>query len=414
MSQIKTTEIGGDVAISRHVTTGGNATIQGNTVVKKNLTVEGWLEAKNIKAAAKGVFRDVSELRETYPCPHNGWWALVGDSLPAPLYVAYNEKWHATGKSAGNPTIDCKLYKDLAEALSDAFATLSADFNDIVDKFVTHVNEYNIFLSSFQSYKNQTDNSLTGINNCITDIVSSINEITKDLTDINNCIKEIQSNPDFPAFAGTLFLIDDPKMQSYAGDDYSVVFLSSHNKFAAKVPANAIIGAEYYFNWSTADMYMDSSRTYPLKGRLWRGPGGILYYWDGETLLPVCGSNGGSSGEDPDVRKDLEDIGRRVSAIEDSGFVDEKRVKELINLFEVSSGSDSEQCGCPAISFAEIDSLFDSEQDVNPDLPEDAERISEAEINSMLAAPPVAQCPHEPYTGQGISIAELDALIQAT
>ena len=221
-------------------------------------------------------------------------------------------------------------------------------------------------------------------------------------------------NPDFPAFAGTLFLIDDPKMQSYAGDDYSVVFLSSHNKFAAKVPANAIIGAEYYFNWSTADMYMDSSRTYPLKGRLWRGPDGILYYWDGETLLPVCGSNGGSSGEDPDVRKDLEDIDRRVSAIEDSGFVDEKRVKELINLFEVSSGSDSEQCGCPAISFAEIDSLFDSEQDVNPDLPEDAERISEAEINSMLVAPPVAQCPHEPYTGQGISIAELDALIQAT
>lgn len=220
-------------------------------------------------------------------------------------------------------------------------------------------------------------------------------------------------NPDFPAFAGTLFLIDDPKTQSYAGNDYAVVFLSSHNKFAAKVPANALIGAEYYFNWSTASLYMDEARIHPLKGRLWSGPDGVLHYWDGGTLLPVCGTNGGG-GEDPDARKELKALDRRVSAIEDSGFVDEKRVKELINRFEVSSGSDSEQCGCSAISFAEIDSLFDSEQDVNPDLPEDAERISEAEINSLIAAPPVAQCPHEPYEGQGISIAELDALIQAT
>ena len=53
MSQIKTTEIEGDVAIGRHVTAGGNATIQGNTTVKKNLKVEGWLDARNIKAQTK-------------------------------------------------------------------------------------------------------------------------------------------------------------------------------------------------------------------------------------------------------------------------------------------------------------------------------------------------------------------------
>ena len=49
MSQIKTTELEGDVSVGRHVTAGGNVSVQGNTTVKKNLKVEGWLDAKNIK-----------------------------------------------------------------------------------------------------------------------------------------------------------------------------------------------------------------------------------------------------------------------------------------------------------------------------------------------------------------------------
>ena len=77
MSQIKTTELEGDVAIGRHVTTGGNATIQGNGIVKKNLKVEGWLEAKNIKSSNKGVFISEAALREAYPHPHEGWFAGV-------------------------------------------------------------------------------------------------------------------------------------------------------------------------------------------------------------------------------------------------------------------------------------------------------------------------------------------------
>ena len=87
MSSIKTTEIEGDVSIGRHVGVGGNAHVQGNAVVKKNLIVEGWLEAKNVKSANKGLFTTVEKLREAYPRPHDGWWAIVGRSLPAPIYV---------------------------------------------------------------------------------------------------------------------------------------------------------------------------------------------------------------------------------------------------------------------------------------------------------------------------------------
>ena len=72
MSQIKTTEIEGDVAVGRHVTMGGSAMVQGNATVKKNLKVEGWLDARNIKGPNKGIFLNVAKLREAYPLAHDG------------------------------------------------------------------------------------------------------------------------------------------------------------------------------------------------------------------------------------------------------------------------------------------------------------------------------------------------------
>lgn len=131
MSQIKTTEIEGDVAVGRHISTGGNATIQGNTTVKKNLKVEGWLDAKNIKGPNKGIFLDVTKLREAYPLPHDGWWALVGNTLPAPLYIADGGAWVSTGESAGNPTIDSQQY-------NEAVAELDADLKAVSTEVSTN------------------------------------------------------------------------------------------------------------------------------------------------------------------------------------------------------------------------------------------------------------------------------------
>lgn len=175
MSQIKTTEIEGDVAISRHVSTGGNATIQGNATVKKNLKIEGWLDARNIKGPNKGIFLDVTKLREAYPLPHDGWWALVGNTLPAPLYIADGGAWVATGESAGNPTIDSQQYNEAVAALD---AELKALANDVsankqsIDQIRTQINtigsSVNTLTSDVSSLKNRVSNaeaSIQSINN---------------------------------------------------------------------------------------------------------------------------------------------------------------------------------------------------------------------------------------------------------
>lgn len=119
MSSIKTTEKEGDVSIGRHVGIGGNANVQGNVVVHMNMKVEGWLDAKNIKGSNKGIFTTVEKLREAFPRPHDGWWAIVGKSLPSPIYVGDGGEWVATGESGGNPTLE-DTSGALQQAIDDA------------------------------------------------------------------------------------------------------------------------------------------------------------------------------------------------------------------------------------------------------------------------------------------------------
>lgn len=77
MSAIPTKQIDGDVAVGRNVAAGGNANIQGNARVGHDLVVEGWLEARNVKSANKGLFASAESLRKAYPQPHEGWFAGV-------------------------------------------------------------------------------------------------------------------------------------------------------------------------------------------------------------------------------------------------------------------------------------------------------------------------------------------------
>lgn len=119
MSSIKTTEKEGDVSIGRHVGIGGNANVRGNVVVHMNMKVEGWLDAKNIKGSNKGIFTTAEKLREAYPHPHDGWWAIVGKSLPSPIYVGDGGEWVATGESGGTPTLD-DANGALQQAIDDA------------------------------------------------------------------------------------------------------------------------------------------------------------------------------------------------------------------------------------------------------------------------------------------------------
>ena len=102
MGSTKTTQIDGDVSIGRNIALGGNATLQGGALIKGDVKILGWLEAHNIKLPYKGLFTTPDNLNETYPHPHDGWWAIVGDTVPGPIYVAWHGKWGDTGVIGGN------------------------------------------------------------------------------------------------------------------------------------------------------------------------------------------------------------------------------------------------------------------------------------------------------------------------
>lgn len=106
MSLTPTKHIDGDLAIGRNISCGGNANIQGNARIGHNLIVEGWLDAPNIKGPEKGMFESADYLMFSYPHPDDGWWALVGTSLPADIYVARGGVWRPTGSKGGEIIVD--------------------------------------------------------------------------------------------------------------------------------------------------------------------------------------------------------------------------------------------------------------------------------------------------------------------
>lgn len=133
MSSIPTKHIDGDVAIGRHVSAGGDANIQGNVRVHHNLVVKGWLDAPNIKGPLKGLYASEESLNEAYPHPQPGWYALVGDTLPAAVYRVEGGKWVATGEEGGEFTLYLEELESEVGELTDEVGELTDEVRDIED-----------------------------------------------------------------------------------------------------------------------------------------------------------------------------------------------------------------------------------------------------------------------------------------
>lgn len=166
MSSIPTKQIDGDVTVGRHVTTGGNATVRGNAKVGHNLRVEGWLDAPNIKGPNKGLYKSVTKLREAYPRPQDGWCALVGDTLPAQLYIAENGAWVAqknadgTPKLAGEPTVQNQVFEDALDDLTERTTELETNFaqpDGQVPRIGSRLSTLELRFNSFQLTKGMPD-----------------------------------------------------------------------------------------------------------------------------------------------------------------------------------------------------------------------------------------------------------------
>ncbi len=64
MSSVK-----GDVAVGRNVDIGGDVDIKGHIHAGHNLTVDGWLDAPNVKGPSKGLFPSETAMKGAYPLP---------------------------------------------------------------------------------------------------------------------------------------------------------------------------------------------------------------------------------------------------------------------------------------------------------------------------------------------------------
>jgi len=101
-------------AIAGNATVGGRFNVKGNATLCRNLRVEGWLDAPNIKGPLKGWFRDIASLEAHYRHPSTGWLALVGTSLPAPVYIAEKGRWQLSETTGGELTVEAgKIAEDV-------------------------------------------------------------------------------------------------------------------------------------------------------------------------------------------------------------------------------------------------------------------------------------------------------------
>lgn len=345
MSSIKTTEIEGDVAIGRNVTAGGNADINGNAVVHKNLKVEGWLDAKNIKGPNKGIFLNVTKLREAYPLPHDGWWALVGNTLPAPLYIADGGAWVATGETAGNPTIDSEQYNQAVAELDAQLKSVAAD----VATNKTSIEQIRTQINTIGSSVNTLTSDVSGLKTRMTTAESDITNLKNQKGKANGLapLDETGKVPSshLPGFVDDVkefhgFVSGVSYSPSYSGsstdEGSEIVFDTELNIFLLKRTESSTTGKPrdiYYISW--ADRYLftpnQGTQNTPYKDKVYVDVRtNKTYRWSGSQMV-VIGSDlalghtaetafPGDEGENlqtelGDVQNRLEEVEHQVSEI---------------------------------------------------------------------------------------------------
>lgn len=170
---VRNEQIGGDLTVTRHAAVGGRLRVKGVSRFGRDVKIEGWLDAPNIKGPWKGLFMSLDDVRAAYPEPEAGWLVLVGQGLPADIYVweqpPYGQgQWTLYEKDFNNLSISVSLdglradMDSLQDAMSELLLRLetltSADNSDAIDNF----NEIVRFLAGI-SDKETLEGILAGI-----------------------------------------------------------------------------------------------------------------------------------------------------------------------------------------------------------------------------------------------------------
>ena len=325
MSSIPTKQIDGDVAVGRNVSMGGSGTVRGSMTVGHNLTVEGWLEAKNIKGPNKGLFKTAAQLREAYPNPHEGWWALVtvegsasSDHL-GQLYVADGGTWVAQVDSSGNPllkgnpTVDSTEYMEAVEEMTADLEAVKVDVNQNKEDIkslrstqttnTTSINNLNTQMSAAQT---EIANLKSGVSGVQTDL-NKFKE-TKGQAD---GLAPLDANGQVPSqylpgyvddvleFGGILNVTAQMASLSKKStdEDCTVIYNSKTNTFVLAYTTLSTDGdlesVTYYNNWLDADLFGTAgyNGVTPHSGKIFMDvTTNKTYRWSGTTLA-VIGSD---------------------------------------------------------------------------------------------------------------------------
>ena len=299
-SSIKTTLIDGDLAVERNANVGGGVTVQGRSLFKGSVKVEGWLDAKNIKGANKGIFTSIEKLKEAYPTPHDGWWAIVGHSLPGPIYVGDGGDWVATGEEGGNPTVDSEQYNEAVAELQGDIASMKRDIADIESKN----NAQDTQLTSQGNNINAIQTKVNSIEATANEAKAKANAVGSELT----LFKESKGSADglaplgsdgrIPASFLPGFVDDVLEFDSYLED--AVVVESRdlpvgtamentaicYSKFLNRFIIYNFDDSNYYTNWSGIELYQQEDK--PISGKVYVDKRkNVTYRWSGSTLVAI-------------------------------------------------------------------------------------------------------------------------------
>lgn len=138
---VKENKIEGDVIISGDVTTGGGVVANGDSVFNRDVIIKGKLDASNIVGAGKGAFPDEAALKNRYPNPKTGWWALVKYSndngkFKFTMYLADSLGWYNSGQILDNVSVDLK---DIELSNGDALNALNANIERVSNGLATEI-----------------------------------------------------------------------------------------------------------------------------------------------------------------------------------------------------------------------------------------------------------------------------------
>lgn len=79
---------------------------------------------KNATTKNKGLFSSLADLKATHPSPQVGDWAVVGSTIPGPIYQCKTAgTWTATGQTGGGDEVNLADYLT-AEEITDVTTIL--------------------------------------------------------------------------------------------------------------------------------------------------------------------------------------------------------------------------------------------------------------------------------------------------